>query len=397
MAKCPYCKQELAEKKSDCPNCGKVLSNPEGAIFFGKTRREQADVEVVLTEKFLLLRKLSKALTYGAATVDANFGIAGSLASSAMSAAAKRIYGYFDLREISRIVYPFINKWAKKPVALRVVMQNGGDFVLLFPKDVTQALAERLSSLGIPCENGQMHDAGEQYCLSPFLTKDSFHQRIAESAKGFVTPGKEQYFTPLLTGGTQEPIPPVPQPDAEPQPAPARQNIPMPDGSFVPAQQFIPMPDGSSVPVSQAVPEPAHSGELSAPRQPEEPTHSGELTDAPFPAEAEAEAPAHSGELPYMPMPEVRYVDPPAPSHAKKPGPTPGYGPLQGPAPVPPVFIGAGFGANGPQFGGVPPVIIPVPGAEEEPEPDGGDRCPCCGKPVETGARFCDFCGERLR
>ena len=98
-----------------------------------------------------------------------------------------------------------------------------------------------------------------------------------------------------------------------------------------------------------------------------------------------------------MPMPEVRYVDPPAPSHAKKPGPTPGYGPLQGPAPVPPVFIGAGFGANGPQFGGVPPVIIPVPGAEEEPEPDGGDRCPCCGKPVETGARFCDFCGERLR
>ena len=102
MAKCPYCKQELADKKSDCPNCGKVLSNPEGAIFFGKTRREQADVEVVLTEKFLLLRKLSKALTYDAATVDANFGLVGSLASSAMSAAAALEYETMGLSSTPR-------------------------------------------------------------------------------------------------------------------------------------------------------------------------------------------------------------------------------------------------------------------------------------------------------
>ena len=156
------------------------------------------------------------------------------------------------------------------------------------------------------------------------------------------------------------------------------------------------MAEGSTNPVRQTVPEPAHSGELSAP-QTEEPARAGEPADPPTPADAEADAPAHSGELPYMPIPEVRYVDPPAPAAASNPVPTPGYGQMQGPAPVPPVFIGAGFVANGPQFSGVPPVFIPVPGAEEEPEPAGGERCPCCGKPVEADARFCDFCGERLR
>ena len=198
---CPNCRNEIVER-GRCPYCGDSLVMLEGTVICDAARKDTRICHGVLTTRYIVLR----AETQGEAVGDAvagSFGLIGSLIQVGIDSKKQYPFGFIDLREVQKVVYPFYNAKLKKPYWVRIVMKDGSDLILGLDKRTAPELAAKLPTLGVYVENGENQNAGTVYCSKPFINTQSLGLRVAASAAQFVKPLQGQYAAPLIDGMPQ--------------------------------------------------------------------------------------------------------------------------------------------------------------------------------------------------
>lgn len=196
MAHCEFCKNEH-DRKQACPYCGTPLFSVVGDVIYGATEREVVPAELTLTDRFLILRRVTAGETMGTAAAGAAFGMIGVLVASAAEGARKKLYAYYDLREVQKFIYPYHTAVLKKDVAVKLVNRDGTDMVFKFPPRAAKQFVERLQSISVYVENG----VGTQYtacCMAPFVDAKSYALRVCHAAGAFVRIEGEQFVAPPI-------------------------------------------------------------------------------------------------------------------------------------------------------------------------------------------------------
>lgn len=191
MATCKLCKNKI-EKSGICPYCGTGYLELRVIFIYGQTHRESSLGSVCLTDKYLMVKKVSAF----EGVIGRNFGIVGILIEDIIRSIRKKHYAYYDLRDVQKVIYPYLTDKLKKEVALKFVNKDGSDFVLridtLSAKKNCRAFAETLASLGVYVEDGSA-STHQVHCERPFVNAQTFHTRICPSAATFVQMGKKQF------------------------------------------------------------------------------------------------------------------------------------------------------------------------------------------------------------
>lgn len=204
MARCEYCKNEIP-KGSHCPYCGKMLIYMAEAKFVsGATFSESAICEVTLTDKYILLRKVSMAEHIRSGT-NAQLGLTGFLVNNTVDRIKKKSHGYYDLREIQKVVYPCKTTSLNKDNVFRVVNKDGTDFAIacdssgfLGPKKTAKKIADFFRSFNIPVEDGS-NAPQPTFSMHPFVDKETFGRRVCGSAASFVQLTDEQFVSGYIS------------------------------------------------------------------------------------------------------------------------------------------------------------------------------------------------------
>ena len=194
MARCDYCKSAEVVRGT-CPNCGSVLCNSQECHIISGTNSAFELARITLTDKYMMLYVRSK----GKTIVAANFGLLGLLAAEALSSGNR--YGFYDLKEIEKVIYPYRNRKFKKDNALKIVNKDGSDMII---KHVLGAismdkLAACFKAAGIAIDSSCI-DYGKVFCARPFVDKKTIAARICPSAAGFVKPVKGNFAAPSVSG-----------------------------------------------------------------------------------------------------------------------------------------------------------------------------------------------------
>ena len=207
MAFCEFCKAE-GQKTGTCAYCGTAYYTAGVTFIYGQTEKESYGSEFRLTDKYLIVRSVSKTEMAGNVTAGAAFGLLGALTATAVNAARKKSYGFYDLQDIQKVIYPYHTNSLKKDTAFKFINKDGSDFVLyfnlngLFSGKAAKNFAEALIKVGVYVENG----AGITYpvcCMSPFVNQMTFGTRVCRSAATFVKMTEEQFIAPDMMGMRQ--------------------------------------------------------------------------------------------------------------------------------------------------------------------------------------------------
>lgn len=266
MAFCDFCKAE-GQKTGTCAYCGTVYYTAGVTFIYGQTEKESYGSEFRLTDKYLIVRSVSKAEMAGNVTAGAAFGLIGALAATAVDSARKKNYGFYDLQELQKVIYPYHTNSLKKDTAFKFVNKDGSDFVLnfnlngLFSGKAAKNFADTLVKVGIYVENG----AGTQYpfcCMNPFVNQTTFGTRVCPSAATFVKMTDQQFIAQPISNvaQTQQPVQPVQQPVYQvpvQQPVQPVQQTPVQPVVSKPVQQPVyqePVKSVESAPVSASAP-----------------------------------------------------------------------------------------------------------------------------------------------
>ena len=202
MDTCEFCKTE-GQKTGTCVYCGTVHYTAGVTFIYGQTEKDSYGCEFRLTNKYLIVRDLSNAEMAGNATAAAAFGLIGAFVATAVNSVRKKHYGFYDLRDIQKVIYPYHTKSLKKDTAFKFINKDGSDFILnfnlngLFSGNAAKKFADLLVKVGVFIENG----AGMKYpfcCMKPFVNKATFATRVCQSASMFVKMTNEQFIaTPI--------------------------------------------------------------------------------------------------------------------------------------------------------------------------------------------------------
>lgn len=262
MAFCDFCKAE-GQKTGSCAYCGTVYYTAGVTFIYGQTEKESYGSEFRLTDKYLIVRSVSKAEMAGNVTAGAAFGLIGALAATAVDAARKKNYGFYDLQELQKVIYPYHTNSLKKDTAFKFVNKDGSDFVLnfnlngLFSGKAAKNFADTLVKVGIYVENG----AGTQYpfcCMNPFVNQATFGTRVCPSAATFVKMTDQQFIAQPIANVAQAPQQPVAQqPVYQSPPVQPVQQAPVQPVVTQPVQQPVyqePVKSVESTPVSASAP-----------------------------------------------------------------------------------------------------------------------------------------------
>lgn len=209
MTVCDYC-QTQTQKTDYCPNCGTTLYTAGGKIFYGSTAKDVSGCEVAITDKYLIIRKVSGAESKGAA-VGRAFGLLGYLTAEVASQKV-RPHGFYDLSIFKKGIFPYQNNGIKKKNAIKLITNDGKDFILLFDKPgfvdgtskVIKKMVERIRTAIPMVEDGTGRHHGDHYCVNPYVTLDTF-----DKVKAGYTPPSPKAETPAPSRQTSEPYPPV--------------------------------------------------------------------------------------------------------------------------------------------------------------------------------------------
>lgn len=185
MAFCEHCKTQGQTTKR-CSFCGKVICTEKAQFIYGPTEKQAVPVEVTLTSRYLLVRDRSKGAPYKSAIAQEMLGLLPPAEAQAIKGSKQIPYGYYDLQELSHVIYPLRTKEIIRLVALRFVNKDGSCFVLRFKrKKVAKKFAKRLRKLRV-----SLLDKSEfvyNVCSpAPFVRKDNFGLRVCHSAAPFV-------------------------------------------------------------------------------------------------------------------------------------------------------------------------------------------------------------------
>lgn len=246
MAFCDFCKAE-GQKTGTCAYCGTVYYTAGVTFIYGQTEKESYGSEFRLTDKYFIVRSVSKAEMAGNVTAGAAFGLIGALAATAVDSARKKNYGFYDLQELQKVIYPYHTNSLKKDTAFKFVNKDGSDFVLnfnlngLFSGKAAKNFADTLVKVGIYVENG----AGTQYpfcCMNPFVNQTTFGTRVCPSAATFVKMTDQQFIAQPISNiaQTQQPVQQPVQPTYQAPPVQPVQSVPV-----QPIQQQIKIPNNS--------------------------------------------------------------------------------------------------------------------------------------------------------
>ena len=268
MAFCDFCKAE-GQKTGTCAYCGTVYYTAGVTFIYGQTEKESYGSEFRLTDKYLIVRSVSNGEMLGNVTAGAAFGVLGALAAGAVDAARKKSYGFYDLQELQKVIYPYHTNSLKKDTAFKFVNKDGSDFVLnfnlngMFSGKAAKNFAEALIKAGVYIENG----AGNKFpvcCMKPFVNKDTFGTRVCQSAATFVKMTDKQFIAQPISNvvQTQQPVAPQPvqqpvQPTYQAPPVQPVQPVPVQPVVSQPVQQTVyqePVKSVESTPVSASAP-----------------------------------------------------------------------------------------------------------------------------------------------
>lgn len=213
MGKCDYCQADTP-KNDYCPNCGTTLYTAEGKIYYGPTKKDVCGCAVSITEKYLIIRKVSNAEATGDA-VGRAIGLLGVLVAEVASQKV-RPHGFYELSIFQKGIFPYRNKGIKRKNAIKLITNDGKDFILLFDKPgfvdgIPKVIKTMVKNIGdaIPMiEDGSKTNYGEQYCINPYVTLDTFDKvKPGYTAPIFKT---AEHLTPSApTTNTSSQIPPV--------------------------------------------------------------------------------------------------------------------------------------------------------------------------------------------
>lgn len=257
MAFCEFCKVE-GQKTGTCAYCGTVYYTAGVTFIYGQTEKDSYGSEFRLTNKYLIVRSVSKAEMAGNVTAGAAFGLIGALAATAVDSARKKSYGFYDLQDLQKVIYPYHTNSLKKDTAFKFINKDGSDFVLnfnlngMFSGKAAKNFADALVKVGVFVENG----AGSKYpfcCMNPFVNQATFATQVCQSAATFVKMTDEQFIAPPISGTTQ-----TNQAQANPQGyAQPVQQSPVQQPVYQAPVQQIQQPYAQSAPVIDMTPTPA--------------------------------------------------------------------------------------------------------------------------------------------
>lgn len=258
MPVCDYC-QTQTQKTDYCPKCGTTLYTAGGKIYYGTSAEDVCRCEVAITDKYLIIRKVSGAESKGAA-VGRAFGLMGVLVADVASQKV-RPHGFYKWSLFKKGIFPYQNNGIKKKNAIKLITNDGKDFILLFDKPgfvdgtakVIKKTVERIRAAIPLVEDGTGKHHGAHYCVNPYVTLNTF-----DTVKpGDVPPAQQEKPAAPPTRQTAEPYPPVgARPPATPaQPAaPIKHSTPVPPAAqpvkepITPAAQPVVQPAKEPVP-----------------------------------------------------------------------------------------------------------------------------------------------------
>lgn len=207
MAFCEFCKAE-GQKTGTCAYCGTVYYTAGVTFIYGQTEKESYGSEFRLTNKYLIVRSVSKAEMSANVSAGAAFGLIGAAVAAAVDSARKKNYGFYDLQDLQKVIYPYHTNSLKKNTALKFINKDGSDFVLnfnlngMFSGKAAKNFANALLKVGVFVENG----SESKYpfcCMNPFVNQDTFATRVCASAATFVKMTDQQFIAPPISGVTQ--------------------------------------------------------------------------------------------------------------------------------------------------------------------------------------------------
>ena len=215
MAECKYCKTTYADSTA-CPNCGKKLYEAGAKIIFGAYAGDTSDCEVVVTEKSLLICRISSTEAKREKAGRA-FGLVGMLVAE-IANDKPRSYGIYDLRNFSKCIYPYNNKTLKFKNSIKLVSCDGKDLILVFDKaefdgvrKITKKMVENISAVVPVVEDGSGKDFGYVYCSNPLVNCEIFDKVKFANAASYTSPA-----APVTPPAAQPVAAPVKQPVTPP-------------------------------------------------------------------------------------------------------------------------------------------------------------------------------------
>ncbi len=229
MAFCEYCKNE-GQKTNACAYCGTMTGGGAATFIYGYSEKECYGCQFTLTDKYLIVKAVSqKEMAAGTAT-GAAFGVIGILVMEAAKSAMKpkNSFGFYDLQELQKVIYPYHTGKLKKDTAFKFVNKDGTDFILnfnlngMFCGKVANTFLSALAKSGVYVENGS-NMVNQVCCEKPFLNKDTFGKRICQSAAIFVDMEEDQFIVPPMV--VSEQTPQYVQPAQQPVQAPVQQPV----------------------------------------------------------------------------------------------------------------------------------------------------------------------------
>ena len=268
MSSCEYCKTS-GQKTGSCAFCGPTVDSCNAFFIYGNSLKEAGEVEITLTNRYLIVRKISAAEGMGTAAAGAAFGALGVLVASAATSAKKKTYAFYDLQDVQKVIHPYcVNDYSKKEHLFKFINKDGSDFVLrlsigLFNKKYPDIFAEKLASSGLYIEDGSSV-MNPSYCFNPLVNAETFGLRVCPSAAAFVNMSEKQQQVVYSSGNvtvrvnqqpktyqqapmpTQSPFapPPVQQPVYQQpvyqQPVYQQPSAPQPAPSLVATQKVCP-------------------------------------------------------------------------------------------------------------------------------------------------------------
>ena len=264
MEQCLFCRNFTYDKPTNyCTVCGKPkIFFSEVIVVYGKDWSNKCSARFALTEKFLVIKKESRAKK-GAV---ASFGLLGALVNSVSEPSKNSPLGYYALSEIKHIIWPYNNKKLKNNECMKIVNKDGSD--LIFKGEFTCAmfsnLIKRFQECNIPVIDGKGKNYGDIFCEKPFVNEDTLGRRVCPEAAAVICMLKENFVVPAIVAPDEAaapapaPVPaPAPIPTPAPAPVPAPAPIPTPAPAPAPTPNPAPAPTPAPAPIPAPVPAPA--------------------------------------------------------------------------------------------------------------------------------------------
>ena len=208
MATCEFCKNTIQDKMP-CPYCGTVIATAIATFVYGQTKKQTHACEVVVTDKYIIVRSISKkeaAATIGATVASVGFGVLGVLAAAGINKMTnKKCYGYYDLADVQKAIFPYHNDiYQKEASAIKIINKDGTDFIIHLNRnaEIARTFAEGLAKAGVYVENGSASNYGHVFCSQPFVDENTFGTRVCQSAAAFVQLDKRQFVVSSNTAET---------------------------------------------------------------------------------------------------------------------------------------------------------------------------------------------------